>query len=126
PQRNEYMSAWSDAVLIIEGKIKSGTLITAHRATQTNKDDLVVSGSIFSEQSEGTHYLLNEGAIPIRTPKDILRVLGLEKDDTQNPKTKKLFKDESEFPDCTEHEVSILKILRSPSSRDDLYRASNQ
>ena len=76
PERNRLMAGCADVVLVIEASRKSGTLITARLALEYGKTVCAVPGSIFDEQSEGTHYLIREGAIPVRTHDELLDVLG--------------------------------------------------
>lgn len=38
---------------------------------------MAVPGSIFSPQSQGTHYLLQQGAFPVTSVEDVLNVLGI-------------------------------------------------
>jgi predicted Rossmann fold nucleotide-binding protein DprA/Smf involved in DNA uptake len=77
PARNRVMAGISHATLIIEGRIGSGTLITANHALEFNRDVIVVPGSIFTDTTHGPLSLLKEGAIPITSPKEILATLGL-------------------------------------------------
>ncbi|MFP3499293.1 DNA-processing protein DprA, partial [Pseudomonas sp. SIMBA_059] len=55
----------SDAIVVTEAALKSGTLITTEHALEHGKDVFVVPGPIHSELSKGTNSLLKEGAIPI-------------------------------------------------------------
>lgn len=55
PQRNRVMVGLSHAVVVIEAKERSGSLITARLTTEYNRELLVVPGSIFSLESKGTH-----------------------------------------------------------------------
>lgn len=94
PQRNRLMVGISDAVLIIEGAEKSGTMITARMAIDYNRDLAAVPGSIFSGTSAGSNRLIKEGAFPVRNSRDILELLGfdvgsefdLEENSSQNKK----------------------------------------
>lgn len=72
PARNRLMAALSDAVLIIEARERSGTMITARLALEYNKDVWCVPGSIFSETSVGTNELIQNGAALIKDTNDIL------------------------------------------------------
>jgi len=78
PTRNRLMAGISHATLIIEGREKSGTLITAGNAVEFGRDVMVVPGSIFSELSVGPHKLFKDGAIPVSCSNDILEVLGFD------------------------------------------------
>ncbi len=77
PRRNRLISGLAKGVLVIEAGAKSGTLITAKWAQEQGKEVFAIPGNIFSEQSQGTHYLLKEGAIPITHPMEILEYLGV-------------------------------------------------
>ena len=72
PERNRIISGLSDGVLVIEAKEKSGTNITVDFALEQGKDVFVIPGSIYSKTSDGTNFLIKEGAIPVTSYKDIL------------------------------------------------------
>jgi DNA processing protein len=70
--RNRLISGLSDAVVVIEGKRKSGTLITATHAANQGRMVFAVPGQIDSPLSEASHFLIQNGAKLVTTPKDIL------------------------------------------------------
>lgn len=74
PARNRIISGISDAVLVIEARKNSGTNITVDFALEQGKDVFVVPGNIYSKTSDGTNYLITEGAIPVLSYKDILKM----------------------------------------------------
>lgn len=78
PVRNRIMAAISHATLVIEGKGKSGTLLTANNAVEFGRDVMVVPGSIFSPLSDGPRKLFKDGATPIFCAADILEALGFD------------------------------------------------
>lgn len=78
PSRNRYMAGISHATLVIEGRKKSGSLMTAEYAGQYNRDLMAVPGSIFSDLSVGPHKLLKDHANPATCSEDILQVLGFD------------------------------------------------
>lgn len=113
PQRNRLMAGMSNAVLIIEAELKSGTLITSKFATEYNRDVFTVPGSIYSKNSEGPHMLLRLGATPITKSEDILEALGL----------RTLFPEKDikpEYKNCSEEEMKILELVKNPLTREDL------
>lgn len=72
PARNRIISGLSDGVLVIEARKNSGTNITVDFALEQGKDVFVIPGNIYSKTSDGTNFLITEGAIPVLTYKDIL------------------------------------------------------
>jgi DNA processing protein len=115
PQRNRIMAGLSDAVLVIEAEIKSGTLITARLATEYNRDVLTIPGSIFSKTTEGPHMLLKQGATPIRNATDILDALHIAYLEGENISAKK-------YKDVTPEEQKIIETLSHPMSKDELIK----
>lgn len=75
PLRNRIISGISDAIVVTEAAIKSGTLITTDHALDHGKEIFVVPGPIDSKLSEGTNRLLKEGAIPVWNGHQILEEL---------------------------------------------------
>lgn len=115
PQRNRIMAGISKGVLVIEAAKKSGTLITARLALDYNREVLTVPGSIFSSTSEGPHYLIRNGATPIRESKEILEALGFSIENISESTM-------GEFADCSPEEKKILELLDEPLSRDEVTR----
>lgn len=77
PARNRIVAALSDAILLVETKEKSGTLITARLGLELGRDIGAVPGDIFSETSKGTNALLKDGAQVITTAEDLFELLHL-------------------------------------------------
>ena len=72
PARNRIISGLSDSVLVVEARRNSGTNITVDFALEQGKDVFVIPGNIYSKTSDGTNFLITEGAIPVLNYKDIL------------------------------------------------------
>jgi len=117
PQRNRLMAGISKAVLIIEAEEKSGTLITARMALDYNRDVLAVPGSAFSSNSNGTNWLIKQGAVPVTNSNDVLEALGFE---IERPK----LSEKEKYKDCSKEELAIINLLREPINRDELIRIS--
>jgi DNA processing protein len=115
PRRNRIMAGLSDAVLVIEAEIKSGTLITSKLATDYNRNVLTVPGSIFSTNSEGPNMLIKLGATPITNENDLKEALGFNSE-------KQNFK--KDYSNCSEDELKIIKLLKDPLEKDTLIEIS--
>ncbi len=75
PARNRIISGLSDGVLVIEARKRSGTNITVEFALNQGKDVFVIPGNIYSKTSDGTNFLIKEGAIPVTSYEDILQYM---------------------------------------------------
>ncbi len=75
PRRNRLIAALSQPIVVIEGEIKSGALITAKLALEQGKDVLAVPGPIDSPQSGGPNSLVAQGAGVVTCVADILEYI---------------------------------------------------
>lgn len=76
PYRNRIISGLSDALVVMEARIRSGSMTTVQHALNQGKDVFVYPGDPGSPRSEGNHQLLREGAIYFTTADDILEDMG--------------------------------------------------
>ena len=74
-ERNRLVSGLALGVLVIEAAARSGTLTTARWALEQNKEVFVLPGSVFNPQYEGSHRLIQQGALLVHAFDDILDVL---------------------------------------------------
>jgi DNA processing protein len=77
PERNRIIAGLSLGVLVIEADAKSGALITAQIARDTNRETMAVPGNVTSKRSEGTNNLIRSGAALVRNAQDVLDALEL-------------------------------------------------
>lgn len=76
PRRNRLIAALSSGVLLIEARIKSGSMITANLAADLGIDVFATPGNINNPLSEGPHYLIQQGAKLVTCSGDICEELG--------------------------------------------------
>ena len=77
PARNRLISALSDAVLIVEAKEKSGSLITASFALEQGKSVYAIPGAVTDELSKGCNKLIFDGAGIAYCPEILLLEWGI-------------------------------------------------
>lgn len=75
PRRNRIIAGLSCAVLVVEGAMTSGALITARLAVEQGRDVLALPGQADSPESEGPNMLIKEGAALVRNICDIVEAL---------------------------------------------------
>ena len=118
PRRNRILSAVSLGVLVVEGDVDSGSLITARLALDQNREVFAVPGSIYAPTHRGTNKLIRDGeAKLVGRTEDILEELNL------TMVTQQLELREVAPDDPTE--ARLLKVLSNqPSHIDEVQRAS--
>lgn len=72
PLRNRIVSGLADAVVVIEARQKSGTLITVDMALEQGREVYVVPGRITDRLSDGCNSLIKQGAGVLLSPQQFL------------------------------------------------------
>lgn len=74
PARNRIISALSDAIVVVEAKEKSGSLITTDFGLEHGKEIFAVPGNIDNANSSGTNNLIKQGANIVTSFQDIIDI----------------------------------------------------
>lgn len=72
PERNRIISGLTLATLVIEAKVRSGTLITVNQALEQGRDVYAVPDSPLLVEAEGCHELIRDGATIVTKAEHIL------------------------------------------------------
>ena len=115
PPRNRIISGMADAVLVIEAKEKSGTLITVDMALEQGREVYALPGRGTDPLSRGCNRLIRQGAGLVSTPGELLEELLLEYRDKEAGRQIALA-----FPD--KEKQDILKIDINPLSAESLQK----
>jgi len=113
PSRNRIIAGLSQAVVVTEGALDSGALITAHDAFKDGREVFAVPGQIMSNLSKGPNELLKEGATLITSGEDILKKLGA---------TSKVVGKRKVISGDTKEEQQVLEFLKDEGMSFDALR----
>jgi len=71
PERNRLISGLARVTLVVEARLRSGSLWSARHALEQGRDVAVVPGPIDTDQCRGSNELLRDGATPILEADDL-------------------------------------------------------
>ena len=113
PQRNRIISGLSKSVVIVEGGLKSGSMITANFALEQSRDVYAVPGNINQPNSIGVNTLIKDGAMPIVSFDDLCETLNI----SDNKRLLRIFNK------CSEEEKLVLQLIHNePGISNDLIK----
>lgn len=103
PARNRIISGLAQGVLVAEGQLTSGALLTAKFAIEQNREVYALPGQINIPNAQGTNHLIKNGAKLVTAAEDILNDFGL----LQKPPDQLDL-----FPQLTENEQIIYDLIK--------------
>jgi len=119
--RNRLISGLSRGVLVTEGLINSGSLITARYALAQGKDVFAPPSPITSHQSQAPNLLLKEGAVLVTDVEDILEEYGLKQKEIITQKLKLLPEEQKQLYQLLCQEAftpdELARSVRAPISQ---------
>lgn len=75
PRRNRIIAGLCAGTIVVEGALKSGSLITARLAAEAGREVMAVPGSPLDPRAQGCNQLIREGATLIQTAADVMEAL---------------------------------------------------
>ncbi len=106
PKRNRIVAGMTDATIVVESKLKGGSLITAGLANDYNRDVFAYPGSIHKETSQGCNRLIAvQKAHLLQSPEDFLTMMNWKESQKKKDVQRQL------FPDLNAIQTQIAKLL---------------
>lgn len=104
--RNRIISGLGRALLMMESRIQSGSMLTVQHALDQGKEVYAYPGLPGTEWAEGAHQLLREGANYFTSAEDILEDLGWDK-----PSKPSVAARPAELPPMSEEQRIVFRLL---------------
>ncbi|MEE8581603.1 MAG: DNA-processing protein DprA [Myxococcota bacterium] len=116
PLRNRLIAGLARAVVVVEARSRSGSLITARHGLELGVDVLAVPGRIDASTSAGPNRLIREGSRPVLDVNDVLEEIGWE------PRAEPEKSSGPRQPDGAEARALLSSLRGAPATRDELAR----
>lgn len=125
PRRNRIISGLSVAVVVVEGALRSGTLITARRAAEQGRLVFAVPGSPLDPRSGAPNLLIKEGATIVTSVEDIVPEIEPMLSQRTAARPARLDEEETEIAsdaDDSERDLVVSAMGRTPTEVDAIIR----
>lgn len=126
PPRNRIVSGLADAVVVIEARVRSGTLITVDMALEQGREVYVVPGRLTDRLSDGCNRLIKQGAEVCLSPEsfyqEILQLRENKKESRIKLKRKKTQAEEPRLAESAERPEDD-RVMGLPEELQTVYRA---
>jgi len=76
PRRNRIVAGLTQAVIVVEAAVRSGSLITARMALDQGREVMAVPGHPMDSRASGTNLLIRDGAVLVRGAEDVIEAVG--------------------------------------------------
>jgi DNA processing protein len=114
PARNRIVAALAEAVVVVEGAVGSGSLISADHALDLGRQVFSVPGAVNNPLAEVPLSLIRDGAGMIRSAEDLLLDLGRIDPESASPGRR--------TPGLSVAEEAVLAVLAGPTLADQVAR----
>jgi DNA processing protein len=128
PRRNRLISGLAQAVIVVEGAARSGSLITARDALDQGREVMAVPGHPLDARASGCNMLIRDGATLVRSAKDVIDALAVPEGALSEPEPipEPIEAPKATIPVALDLSRKILSLLSpSPIPEDQLIRELN-